>query len=173
MYRSRRTHSGIFFAIGLLGMLGAATGAHAAFSFWKLSELFFYAGWIGNTPTIDSFALSNHHYGAASAEGGFKGPHGVAVDAVNGYFYVAEEDNHRVSKMNLSTGAFVGWIGAINTTGGTCTAGAGLFTGGWCSGGTSKGDNGVNGGFYIPTGLAVDTTNGYLYVTEWMGRHDL
>jgi hypothetical protein len=96
-------------------------------------------------------------------------PYGLAIDG-NGYLFVAEATNSRVSKFVASTGEFVAWAGKIGTNigmniGGTCTSNAvGTFTGGWCTGGTSA--SGYSDGmFSSPYGLTIDTA-GYLYVVE-------
>lgn len=105
---------------------------------------------------------------AGSGNGMFNFATGVAVDAKNDNFFVADTQNNRIQKFVLSTGAFVGWIGKIKTTGGTCTAGVGNFTGGWCSGGTSETANtGIgNGMFNLPYGIAVDSANNFLYIAD-------
>jgi hypothetical protein len=154
----------------LVAAIPFAEQARAAFSFWKISELFSFAGWIGNYSKIGAWETTDESYGVYTGDGGFSYPLQPAVDATNGYVYVPDQYGNRVVKMNLATGAFVGWIGSIATTGGTCTAGVGVFTGGWCTGGTAGPGSSVLGGFEMPQAVAVDATNGYLYVTEYTYR---
>ena len=88
-----------------------------------------------------------------------------------------------VGRYNAATGAFAGWIGWISSTAGTTnaahplasapgtsntcgSASAGSVTPGWCTGGTANGSAGMgSGGINYAAGLAVDSTNTYLYVS--------
>jgi len=87
----------------------------------------------------------------------------MVVHPTGSFLYIADRDNHRIVKVNASTGAWVGAIGKISTTGGTCTpAGA---ASGWCSGGVF-GTGTSDGMFSSPTAIAIDSTGTYLYVGD-------
>ena len=147
-----------------------------------------FVGWIGKiqtSPTGGAAGCNGAAIGAAtpgwctggtSTGGTDDGMFGNTFDVVedsSGYLYVSDFTNHRVMKFIASTGAFVGWIGAVNTspTGGAagCAgASAGTFTPGWCTGGTSAAGTG-DGMLTTPTGLSIDSS-GYLYVGEGGGH---
>ena len=73
---------------------------------------------------------------AQSIDGLLRGPTGITGDGT--YLYVTDASLHRINKYNMSTGAFVGWIGYIQTapSGGPvgCNGASGLNPG-WCTGG--------------------------------------
>jgi DNA-binding beta-propeller fold protein YncE len=129
--------------------------------------------WIGATMAVGAWttAMSNTK---GSILGTFNTPMGIAVDSVNGYFYTTEMDYYtpRVQKFNLSTGAFVGWIGRIGTspTGGAagCNGAAvGTVTPGWCTGGLQAPNNTAgDGSLNYPRAAVVDPVSDYLYVTS-------
>jgi len=103
-------------------------------------------GWIGGGSggwQETAGALSGDDYQS------FDSPGGVYVDT-SGYIYVADTDNHRVSKWN-GDGNAVGWIGdGVN---------------GWQTG-TSPAYGGTDlGDFYSPQGIHVDGS-GYIYVAD-------
>lgn len=103
---------------------------------------------------------------SGSEDGGLYRPTVVAVDPVGNYLYVGDYYNYRIQRFVLSTGAFAGWLGKIGTVGGTCIAGIGAFTGGWCSGGS--GTNGTGDGMFDgPHGLALDRATDSLYVSDF------
>jgi Calx-beta domain/Fibronectin type III domain len=91
------------------------------------------------------------------------------------YIYVAVSNT--VKKINASTGTFVGWIGELATTGGTCTGAIHNFNGGWCVGGTSNGNgsagngalnfDGISDGIYTD-GLYLYATNNSSYMTKYV-----
>ncbi len=101
-------------------------------------------------------------------DGIFRQPTGITGDGT--YLYVTDFALHRIQKFNMSTGAYVGWIGLINTSpigGGIGCAGAaaGTFTPGWCTGGYSQsgsGDGALNG----PTSITYVAATGSLYVVD-------
>jgi DNA-binding beta-propeller fold protein YncE len=104
-----------------------------------------------------------------SGDGMFNQPQGLFLDATGTYLYVSDTLNNRISKVNASTGAFLGWIGNISTspTGGAAGcigATAGTFTPGWCTGGTATNGSG-DGMLYQPHGLFGDSS-GNLYVSD-------
>ncbi|MNL54638.1 hypothetical protein D3C87_1779850 [compost metagenome] len=107
---------------------------------------------------------------AGTDEGGFNGPRGIAADAT--YVYVADTLNHRLVRINASSGAFAGWKGLITSTSGMSdadciAAGEGGITPKWCTGGTS-GPGRQLGAFDYPSGLFGDTH--YIYVYD--GRNN-
>ena len=127
-------------AIG--GLSGASTGtcpASGAATTWCTGGAF-------NTGTGDGYFSTNLRMG---------------VDATNDRLYMA--DTNRVTKYVLSTGAFVGAIGAVSSSTGTCTTGAAT---GWCTGG-SFGAGTSDGTFTTPTGVGVDPAGGFIYVSEF------
>lgn len=104
---------------------------------------------------------------------------------ISGKLYVTDYGNHRIQKINATTGAFEGWVGQVGTTpsGGTagCSAtAAGNPTPGWCIGGTAQVANRYNlaccspetsaplEGFYNP--MAIDGNTSYLYVGDYNNR---
>ena len=145
-----------------------------------------FEGWIGNvatTPTGGDAGCTtkiNGQYSNGWCTGGnvrngtgdgmLNTPQGVLEK--DGNLYVADQTNHRISRYTLTSGAFTGWVGRVNTTptGGAagCTATASNSpTPGWCLGGTSKsGTTGVSatGALNSPNLLAADAT--YLFVSS-------
>ncbi|MBS1963527.1 MAG: hypothetical protein JST04_15030 [Bdellovibrionales bacterium] len=94
-----------------------------------------------------------------------------------GNIFVVNRGNHRIDSFNATTGAYNGWIGAVNTapsggcTTATVTAGYQVSTSGWCTGGLSRASIGgtmdKGGGFYFYDGRDGITTDGtYLYVAN-------
>ena len=131
-----------------------------------------------------------HVSGADMCDGHFDYPRGVAVDAA-GSVYVADYNNHRIQKFEadgtflMKWGAFGGvdgffyepWGVAVDSEGNVYVADSkshrmqkfddeGTFLTKWgkyCDTGAS-GEDGCDGDFYLPTGVAVDAT-GNVYVT--------
>jgi len=109
---------------------------------------------------------------AGNADGNLNTPSGIVY--VAGNLYVMDAGNHRVSRFNATSGAFAGWIGAINgAVSSGCTpinrGDGNVSSAGWCIGGTSRAvqyyDNG--GGFYMNVYGAYDgiTSDGvHLYL---------
>jgi YVTN family beta-propeller protein len=96
----------------------------------------------------------------------FNNPWMVFHDA--GYLYIADTTNHRVARVNASTGATGGWIGKAGASAPVCPAG---FTGvangtnpTWCTGGTTASSGSTVAQFNSPRGIWADGTS--LYVTE-------
>jgi hypothetical protein len=105
-------------------------------------------------------------------DGGFNGPQGVWSDGT--YLYVVDTNNHRLTKHDAVTGAFLGWQGLINTvpTGpaGVCTGSGAIVEGAtptWCTGGTSKMGRAL-GGFFDPSSISGDSS--FIYVIDGLNN---
>lgn len=125
-------------------------------------------------------------------DGTFNGPTGIAVDAARGFVYVVDSNNDRVQKFDLS-GAFITKWGTAGTgdgefrfhgtgqgpEGGVAVDASGnvyvvdnmnqrvqkfgsdgAFLATWGSAGTGDGQ------FLYPSGIAVDSTRGFVYVVD-------
>lgn len=94
-------------------------------------------------------------------------PSGITGDGT--HLYVADKGMDRVHKFNLSTGAYVGWVGRAAGTAPTGGASgciglaSGNATPGWCTGGSSQTGNG-DGHLHNP--LDVLHISGNLYVLD-------
>ncbi|MBL7716286.1 MAG: putative Ig domain-containing protein [Bdellovibrionales bacterium] len=153
VYRFNRS-TGAFSAF--IGRLNVTTGASCA----AAGSGNFTGAWCTGTGSTTTQT-------GTAGDGSMTTPYGIAVDS-SGNLLVTDTTLHRVSWYN-SSGAFQGWIGRINATGGGCTAGAGLFTGSFCSGGTSQSSVGAtsfDGVLNTPQGVAFDSTGGYFYVAD-------
>jgi hypothetical protein len=96
--------------------------------------------------------------------------------ATSPHLYVAVQGN--VLRYDAASGAFLGWIGWVNTnpTGAAsdnpslpcASTGSGHVTPGWCRGGATVSVNpqASLGGFDYPGGIYADTTNNLLWVTD-------
>jgi DNA-binding beta-propeller fold protein YncE len=82
-----------------------------------------------------------------SGPGQFNSPSAMAVDPADGSVYVADSGNNRVEKFN-SAGVFQSQLGCAS---GTCPNGTGP------------------GQFHFPLGVAVDPSDGSVYVTDALG----
>lgn len=171
---------------------------HRILRFKKIDGSF--QGWIGKTggtaatsPASCVSAGANATtptwcYGGNSttgtADGQFNSPAGLAT--YSGKLYIADAGNHRIQKIDLSSGVAEGWVGQANTTPpsagqlATCSSqpAVGAKTPGWCLGGTSRNSRRnkdsisttpseaapPDEGFYSPNGLATDGS--YLYVGD-------
>lgn len=100
-------------------------------------------------------------YSSGASDGNFNGISEIALDVTNNALFVTDNSNHRLQKLNLSTGAFVGAIGN-STASGTCVAGK---QNGWCTGGSFS-LSFDDGGFYSPKGIAIDVANNSLFVSS-------
>lgn len=102
-------------------------------------------------------------FSVGAADGQFSASIAVmTTDVANNLLYVVDAGNSRVQKFTLSTGAYLGSIGRSSVTAGTCVAGVQTS---WCTGGTFESGFG-DGAFYSPFGMAIDTVNNRLYVTN-------
>ena len=141
-----------------------------------------YVGWIGNinvAPTGGDTGCSSANgstftpgwcTGGTAQSGTGLGmlntPMGIALRS--GILYVADSGNNRISKYDTATGAFLGWIGQLNSAG--CGQSSGAFNGGWCATGVAKAGttatSTTDGRMTTPRAVAVDTTGTYLYVSD-------
>jgi hypothetical protein len=112
--------------------------------------------------------------GGSQASGGivfdnaFSAPSAIWSDPNSSYLYVVDAGNHRITKHNKASGAYVGWQGVTLTTptGGAMnctTATVGTVTPGWCTGGSSQSSRQF-GGFYNPIAITGDAN--FIYVTD-------
>lgn len=95
------------------------------------------------------------------------------------YVYVANYSNHRIDRVRITDGIYLGWIGRVSATTPTdgdpgCTSAAnGSNTPGWCIGGLATSATN-NGGHYFPRALAheFDPSLGkdILYVVDSFSR---
>ncbi len=141
-----------------------------------------FTGWIGNINTVATGGASGCSSAAVgtftpgwclggtgrtgTGNGMLNAPVGIDGDGTN--LYVADGGNFRISRYTMSSGAFGGWIGNVNTvpTGGAsgCTSAAvGTMTPGWCLGGTARTGNGT-GMMNAPKGILVSGSD--LYVVD-------
>ena len=117
---------------------------------------------------------------AGPNDGELSGPTELVVR--NGKIFVIDSNNHRVSSYSASTGAFTGWIGAIDGSyppSGGCTptnyGNSYDVAEGWCIGGRARQGDGNNrtGGFYFwstRSGLTANAAGTKLYVANFYNR---
>lgn len=98
------------------------------------------AGCCGATPTAGWLD-------APSVNARFNGPSGLAASPTGTWLYVADFNNHRIRAIDLLAGA------AVTTLAGSAVAG-------------NLNGVGTNAQFWNPRGLALDASQGALYVTE-------
>lgn len=99
-------------------------------------------------------------FSTGALDGQFNGVQTIKLDIANNRMYVADRQNSRVQKFNLTTGAFIGAIGN-STASGTCVAGKQNT---WCTGGVfslSGSDGAIS-----PSSLDIDVSNDVLIVTN-------
>lgn len=131
--------------------------------------------WIGalsSSTATSGWSTSTTTPASAPIDGGFNRPISIAVDAKNGYFYTGEHSQsgttvRRVSKFNLTTGVYLGSIGYLSASTGTCPA-SGVASG-WCTGGSFASSN-TDGGFVWIGSVEVDPATDTLYVSDWGGH---
>jgi sugar lactone lactonase YvrE len=99
--------------------------------------------------TVTTFAGTLPNSGIANGGGAaarFNAPSGLAVDSVNSLVYVADKDNHAIRRVTLPAGDV------------TTFAGSGVA--GFANG------NGTAAVFYQPQGVALDPSDGSLFVAD-------
>ncbi len=141
-----------------------------------------FTGWIGNINSVATGGASGCSTAAVNTftpgwclggtarsgtgNGMLNAPVGIDGDGTS--LYVADGGNFRISRYTMSSGAFSGWIGNVNTvpTSGAsgCTSTAvGSVTPGWCLGGTARTGTGT-GMMNAPKGVVVSGSS--LYVVD-------
>jgi hypothetical protein len=102
-------------------------------------------------------------FSAASGDGqfGFFGA-SIAYDATNDALYIADFNGSRVNKVTAGTGVFVGSIGRVNTSTGTCVAGTVATS--WCTGGSFTLGSG-DGTYFNTSGIAYDPVNNVILLS--------
>jgi DNA-binding beta-propeller fold protein YncE len=137
---------------------------------------------------FDKFGQQITAWGAlGTGNGQFNNPYGIAIDGSD-VLYVVDSANHRVQKFNTS-GVYLGQFGSLGASTGQFTFPAGIATdafgyvyvteenidriqkldagtGAWVrtiGSGTGTG----NGQLYLTTGVAVDSTRGFVYTVEY------
>jgi hypothetical protein len=124
-------------------------------------------GWcLGSTP--NPYSGIGNFTGITTMNALMALPAGIAGDGT--FIYVVDQNFHRITKFNASTGAYIGWIGNIGTspTGGDtgCNGAAvGTYTPGWCTGGVSAAGSG-DGMLIYPSGITYVASSGKLYVMD-------
>ena len=109
------------------------------------------------------------------APGTMQFPQGVTSDGT--YLYVTDPGvngwggtPHRISRFNVATGAYAGWIGYISTiTPSSCTGGTpatNSFTPGWCTGGNSTSAN-IDGALKLPGQIYYSSITQNIYVADY------
>lgn len=148
---------------GIVGRMNAATGFNVSGDCAGSTFPGALKGWCSGTGV--GVALGAHSTGTGDGE--FNALKSITGDA--NYLYLADSNNHRIVRINKTTGAFAGWKGVIDTTtnmtGACLAAGADAKTPGdtWCMGGTAKRSS-LLGGFDTPTGVSSDEN--YIYVAD-------
>lgn len=102
-------------------------------------------------------------FASGASDGMFANPDALVLDPSSVYVYLTDLANNRVVKVRASSGSFVGAIGNTSASTGTCPA-LGTTTG-WCTGGTFAAAA-TDGAFSAPTGIAINRTLGYLFVSD-------
>jgi DNA-binding beta-propeller fold protein YncE len=98
-----------------------------------------------------------------TSDGMFNNPHGIVVHPAAGYLYVSDRGNFRIQKISMSTGAFVGAIGGLSASTGTCPSSG--TSSSWCTGGTFA-SGATDGKFNFAYGISIDTVNYNLFVAD-------
>lgn len=148
---------------GLIGRYNAATGFSVTGNCAGSTFAGPLTGWCNGTSV--GIALGANSTGTGNGE--YNSLRGIWGDS--SYLYAADINNHRVVRINKSTGAFAGWKGVVGSntgmTGSCLGAVENAKTPGnyWCMGGTAK-RSGLWGGFDLPTGLYVDSS--YVVVVD-------
>lgn len=93
----------------------------------------------------------------------------LAVDGTRGFLYVFDLQSKKLSKISISTGAFLGAIGELRATNGSCPPYG--FANNWCIGGTF-GSSG-NSLWMSMDSLRVDNSNGNAILLNSKTRKEL
>jgi len=106
--------------------------------------------YIGNGNNAWSTSTANQPGNAGSAAGFFRDPRGIAL--AGGYLYIADEGNHRIVRVDVTTGASTSWLGDGAAT--------------WNAMATVPLGVGSNANKYFRNPSAVATDGTYLYVAD-------
>ena len=87
----------------------------------------------------------------------------MSIDTDSRIMYVLDRGNHRLSKVDLKTGAYIGSIGRLSSSSGSCPTSGN--SSGWCTGGTFTAAA-SDGGISTPRGLAVDKIANVALMTD-------
>ncbi|RYZ92546.1 MAG: hypothetical protein EOP06_03975 [Proteobacteria bacterium] len=103
-------------------------------------------------------------------DGEFDEPCAIAIDQPGNRIYVSTCSGDAISRIDMTTGAFLGKIGASDGLGADsdCQLSPDDAVLGWCKDfEPSDDDNDLDGGFYEPEAIAVDLDNDKLYVGHY------
>ncbi len=103
-------------------------------------------------------------FASSAVDGGFYRPIAMAIDAPSDLLYVSQSNNHRIDKFNASTGTYLGSVGYLASSVGTCPA-SGPSTS-WCTGGTFTSTGPQQGSYGSIIGLSIDIKNKFLFVAD-------
>ncbi|RYE68089.1 MAG: hypothetical protein EOO81_09775 [Oxalobacteraceae bacterium] len=101
-------------------------------------------------------------FASGPGDGALAAPYGLTVNRAADRLYIVEQGNSRITRVAASTGAYLGSIGVLMGSTGTCPSTGGAA--GWCTGGTFVG-SGADGGFSDPRAVVGDNA-GNLYVGD-------
>jgi len=141
---------------------GVVPSTDASTPGWCLS------GATGTAKVSNRYNLSNGPPATIAPEEGFYNPYAITNDGT--YLYVADANNARVVRINMTSGAFSGWIGYnLSKAGGGNNVAAPApnattrYTSDWTDKGQSYASTGVSGFGYV-RGITTDGT--YLYIAD-------
>lgn len=135
------------------------------------------SAWYDESSNPYGFVVGSRQVSAAYD--GIRNGNRLAFSADGNYLYVAEYSRERISKINYTTGEYVGWIGRLRIDSNIGSTGSSLSTPspaqcisttttealpGWCLGGRSQEGYETVGGLNQPYDMVEDGT--YLYVTN-------
>lgn len=171
-YRHKSLANGTtyYYAVAAVGNMGDSDLSSEA-NAQPVGVPFSWIGALSSSTVTSGWSTSTTAPTRAVIDGALDRPLALAVDAKNGYLYVGDHsqtvNSRRVSKFNLTTGAYIGSIGYLSASTGTCPSSGAAP--GWCTGGTFISNN-SDGGFGYAAGIDVDPATDSLYITDWAGN---
>lgn len=134
-----------------------------------------------NNQPLPGWCLGGRSIAGETTTGGVHHPIGITVDST--YVYVSNYHGHTISRHRADTGAFDGWVGAVNTvapTGPATNGPAGCASTqpntpvpGWCKDGNSRaGAQEGDGRLRYPRGITTDSVYLYVGVEGAVQRYD-
>ncbi len=116
---------------------------------------------------VEIHSFSSAFGSAGSGPGQFSANRAIAIDQSDGSVYVADAGNFRVQKFNAAGNFVLAFGKDVNqtTSGDICTAASGNTCGAGTQGSGGSGFD-TNNGFSNPRFIAVDPTNGDVYVAD-------